>query len=113
MSQVNILDVPSCHSSRITGDRLPKKCQFESVTMAVDGFQIPSVVPPLRLKVGVIEIVSGKFETIAGDCGAILRGEWREKQERGGQGCEPTLHGQPRADSSARRLGRDTNRPAP
>src|SRR5580658_3609428 len=98
MRQVNILEVPSCCLSGITADRLTEKRQFESVAMAVCGFQIPCVVPPLCLEVGMIEIVSREFEAIARHRGAVLCGEGAEKKERHCEGCQPTLHGQPQAD---------------
>src|SRR5580692_1924989 len=62
MRQVNVLHIPSCSLSRITADGLTKKSQFESVMVAVCRFQISGVVPPLRLKIGMIEIISWEFE---------------------------------------------------
>ena len=40
MREVNIFDVPGCSLSGIAADGLAEKCQFESVAMAVCGFQI-------------------------------------------------------------------------
>jgi hypothetical protein len=65
MREVDIPYVPGCGWRRVTADGLAEKSQLESVAMAVCGFQIPRVVPPFSLKVGVIEIVSREFESIA------------------------------------------------
>src|SRR5580765_8104789 len=98
MREVEIFHIPDGSMSRITADRLAEKRQFESVTMATRGFQIPRVVPPFRLKVRVIVIVSREFESITGHRRAVLRGQRVENQKRRSQGGELTLHGQPQAD---------------
>src|ERR1700676_2148557 len=98
MGQVNILEVPSCCFSRITADGLAEKSQFEPVAMASCGFQITRVVPPLRLKVRMIEIIPGEFESIAGDRCAVLRRERVENQKCRCEDGQPTPHGPPRAD---------------
>src|ERR1700741_2167313 len=98
MGQVNILDVPRRGFLCISADGLPEKCQFESVVMTVGGFQISGVIPPFGLKVGMIEIVSGKFEMIAGHGSTILRSQRGEEKEQRGEGCKATLHERPQGD---------------
>ncbi len=98
VGKVEIFHIPDCGMSRITTDRLAEKRQFESVTMATRGFQISRVVPPFRLKVRVIVIVSREFESIARHRRAVLRGQRVENQKRRSKDRELTPHGQPRGD---------------
>src|ERR1700729_2901840 len=82
MGEVDILHVPGGGFCGTAADRLAEKSQFESVVTAVCGFQIPREVPPFRLKAGMIEKISGEFESIAGHRGLVLRRKRVEKQER-------------------------------
>src|SRR5260370_34728973 len=65
MREVEILNVPGRSLRRIAADGLPEECQFESETPPVRRFQIPSVVPPLGLKVRMIEMIARKFVTVS------------------------------------------------
>src|SRR6266403_2110141 len=65
MRDVEILHVPSRGSRRGAADGLAEECQLESKAPSVRRFQIPSVIPPLRLKVRMIEMIARKFVAVS------------------------------------------------
>src|SRR6266403_4446478 len=65
MRDVEILHVPSRGSRRVAADGLAEECQLESKAPSVRRFQIPSVIPPLRLKVRMIEMIARKFVAVS------------------------------------------------
>src|ERR1700722_2646005 len=89
--------------------RFSEKCELKSEFVAVSGSQISGVVPPLSLKIWMIEIIAREFVTVAGEGVAILHRQWsaildRERRERidqqhaAHQLHEPIPHAPPRWD---------------
>src|SRR5260370_36763 len=101
--EVEILHIPGRSVRGIAADGLPEESQFESKAPAVRRFQIPGVIPPLSLKIRVIEMVAREFVTVSRQGGAVLCCNRLQKKERGGDAREPTLHARPQEDSDARR----------
>jgi hypothetical protein len=66
MGQVEILNVPRGRLRTITIHRLAKTTQFEAEEMAVSRREIARVIPPLRLKIGMVEMVARELVMIAG-----------------------------------------------
>src|SRR5699024_7958669 len=76
--------------------------------------QVPGVIPPLRPKLGMVEVVPRKLERIPGQRLAILRLPEPEHR-RHPQRENPTLHAAPRwaPDSRPREPGRSRTPPLP
>src|SRR5690242_17099687 len=113
MRQIKISYIPGCRLRRVTADCLAKKCQFETVVLPARRLQIPRVIPPLRLKARVIEIISWKFESITRQRRSVLPGKRVQHQKCQPKSREPTPHEQTRADSVPLQPVRGTNRTAP
>src|ERR1700746_3617950 len=112
MRNVEILYVPGGRLRRIAADGLPEERQFESEAPPVRGLQIPGVVPPLGLKVRMIEMIARKFVTVSRQGRAVLRRERLQKEQRRNDARKPTLHGQPRPDSAAPQFAQGRDRQA-
>src|SRR6266852_617514 len=106
MREVEILHIPDANLPGIAADGLAEEGQFESEAVALGRFQISGVVPPLGLKVRMIEIIAREFVAISGQSGAVLRRKRLQKKKRGDDAREPTPHGRPQADSGAQRPAR-------
>src|SRR5258706_4440581 len=65
MSEVEILHLPGRDLLGIAADGLPEESQFESKPPAVSRFQISGVVPPLGLKIRMIEMIARKFVLVS------------------------------------------------
>ncbi len=65
MSEVEILHLPGRDLLGIAADGLPEESQFESKPPAVSRFQISGVVPPLGLKIRMIEMIARKFVPVS------------------------------------------------
>ena len=102
MREVEIPHLPDGVPRGIAADGLPEEGQFESEPVAVKRFQISGVVPPFTLKIRVIEMIPREFVTVSRQGGAILRRKRLLEKQRGRESCEPSLHGRPQLDSSAR-----------
>src|SRR5262249_19083256 len=80
MSEVQIADVPTRRVCQATADALAKKCQLETEAMAVRGTQVAGVIPPFRLKVGMIEMIAWKFVVIVWQRRSISRHRLRKRE---------------------------------
>src|SRR5713226_7332055 len=103
MCEVEILHIPGAGLCGIAADGLAEEGQFESEPVALGRFQISGVVPPLGLKVRMIEIVARRFVAVSWQGSVVLRRERLQEKQRGDDTREPTPHGRPQADSGAQR----------
>ena len=67
---------------RFASQRFAEKREFEAEFVAIGRPQISGVIPPLGLKIGMVEIIAGKFVMVAGDGAAILHHQWIQQQAR-------------------------------
>lgn len=61
---------------------LPEEDQLESVAMSVARAEVPSVIPPLGAKVGVVELVARELIVVAGEGGTPGRRGEKECQDQ-------------------------------
>src|ERR1700677_3776407 len=71
MRRANIVQIPNALRRGWPIDSLAEKSKLEAKAPALRRSNISSVVPPLGPKVGMIEVVARKFETIIRECEAI------------------------------------------
>src|SRR6266852_7248983 len=108
MRDVDIFYVPGRCLCGIAADGLPKKSQLESEAAPIVRFQVSRVVPPLRLKFRVIEVVAWEFVVVTRQSRAVLRRRMEIKHQ-GGEARQLILHAQPQWDSAAPPLARGTS----
>src|ERR1700682_1704858 len=96
MCEIHIMHIPRatfCSIFRhIAGHTVPEKREFEAEAMAICGFQVASVIPPLRLKLGMAEMVTRKYVAIPWKSRSVLRGERLQKQKSNEQAGNATQH---------------------
>src|SRR5271156_6010881 len=73
MSHIHVWRGPVGSFLHIAGHCFTEKSEFETEFVPVGASQIPGVIPPLSLKIRMIEIIAGKFVTVTGYGAAILR----------------------------------------
>src|SRR5271169_1051800 len=71
MSQIQIPKIPSFLFSGIAAHTLAEKRQFESEPMPIVRRNVSCVIPPFRLKLGMIEIIARKLVWVARDSNLI------------------------------------------
>src|ERR1700752_4402719 len=108
MRQIQVPHVPRRAFLLVPTDCLAKKRELEPEPAPVRRFHVPGVVPPLCLKVRMIEMVPRKLILVARQRRAVLRGRRRNRQQHDGYPYEPTLHAQPRSDSAPPQRSPDT-----
>src|ERR1700693_3057222 len=109
MREIDIFHVPGRCFCEIAAYGLPEKCQFESEVAPIVRFQISRVVPPLRLKFRVIEVVTREFIVVTRQGRAILRRRRMERKHHGDEARKPILHAQPQWDSASPPLAPGTS----
>jgi hypothetical protein len=66
MSKIQIASGPGRILWLVASQSCPKESEFKAEAMAIGGTQISRVVPPLRLKLGMIEVITGKLVVVSG-----------------------------------------------
>src|SRR5262249_54838966 len=90
--QIDVTDIPRSGLSRRAIHSLPEKRALEAELASFASSYVAGVIPPLRLKLLVIEVVPREFISIAGHCLFVLpRGGPRQQCDRGAN-RDPTLH---------------------
>src|ERR1700757_4308505 len=108
MRQIQILDIPRLCLAWIAVHALAKKRQFKPIVVAVCSCQISRRVPPLRLKLLVIEVIAGKFIPVTRQRCFVLRRRARQQRQQQCEEQPPTPHESPRANSAVPPPARDT-----
>src|SRR5215831_15715511 len=81
---------------------LAEKCQLEAVLVPIGCCQISRRVPPLGLKIFMIEVIPRKFVMITRQGGLVLPGCSGQKNEEKREEKVATLHEWPPGDSGLR-----------
>src|SRR5260370_8965939 len=96
MREINVMHIPRaafCSIFRHIADHtVPEKREFEAEAMAICGFQVAGVIPPLGLKLGMAEMVTRKYVAIPWKSLSVLRGERLQKQKSNEQAGSATQH---------------------
>jgi hypothetical protein len=74
MSKIQIASGPGRILWLVASQSRPKESEFKAEAMAIGGAQISRVVPPLGLKLGMIEVITGKLVVVSGKSHPVLRG---------------------------------------
>src|SRR3974390_758929 len=97
MCQINVADVPhSCLRGRMI-DALSKERQLKPECLPIACRQVTRVIPPLSLKILVIEMVPREFVPIAGCCLLVQSRGWPSEEQDRCPRRHPTLHESPQA----------------
>src|ERR1700756_331455 len=90
MSKIQIASSPERILGLVASQSCPKESEFKAEAMAIRVAQISRVVPPLRLKLGMIEVITGKPVVVSGKSHPVLRGcETGDQQNQQRQGSTP------------------------
>src|SRR6202171_6164078 len=111
MSKIQFPTLPGTGFFGFAIDALPKKGHLKSKTMPVSRLDVTGVIPPLGLKVRMIEMILRKFVTISGKSSPILGRCGNREEDQRGDTRPPTLHGRPQPDSGAQRRVRGIGPP--
>jgi len=98
VSQVQIVNIPRRRFSGITINCLTEKRQFKAEAMTIRCSEIACVVPPLGLKIVMVEMVAREFVMIAREggpvfCNRVLRTGALQPEEQCGENESFILHG--------------------
>src|SRR5579862_4159343 len=114
MRHPNVAHIPDISRRRFTVNSPTKESKLEPKAPPFGGVKIPRVIPPLGLKVGMIEMVARKFKSIARQRDAIrIARSWsvHSEQHRGNETRrhrgDSTPHESPRSGQGASRSWRD------
>src|SRR5579862_3212028 len=92
---------------------LAEERQFKTEAAPIGGPEITCVIPPLRLVVGMTEVVARKFVMITRRRLFVVRRFTANREKACENQNEATPHAPPRSDSGARRCAPDTARRPP
>src|ERR1700722_5911196 len=98
MREKEIAHVPGAVRICVAIEAPAKKCELKAKTMTIHRPEVPSVVPPLGLKVRMVEMIARKFVAITWQGGFVLRDRRSSEEEQYGSTCPSTLHVRPRRD---------------
>src|SRR6516164_438852 len=100
MRQVNVSGIPGRRFRGVTANALAEESQLKPEVVPISAGDVPGVIPPFRLIIGVIEVVARKLVMVTRQR-SLEFSETRRNHEHPGN--HAILHEQPRADSAARR----------
>src|SRR6516162_1835780 len=103
MRQVNVSGIPGRRFRGVTANALAEESELKPEVVPISAGDVPGVIPPFRLIIGVIEVVARKLVVVTRQRGLELSETRADRRNREHPGYDSTLHEQPRADSGARR----------
>src|ERR1700689_2527862 len=103
MCHPDVAHIPDFGRLFVAVDAYAEESQFESETPAFGGFEIAGVIPPLGLKIGMVEVVAGELIVVAGEGDPIGGGCGEEayEDETGNHRLEPVPQWQVNKDTAS------------